>query len=171
MSIHEKWFKEAAKTALQATCRRALCGAVIVKDDEVIGYGFNAPPLNDEGNRTCDAVWNRNKKPKYDLTCCVHAEWNAILDACKRAGSRIEGSTLYFMRTNENGEFTDAGKPFCTVCSRLALQSGVKLFGLWNGGPEMIDTVEYNRSSYEFHSGSPSAQGSICPRIIPGQMS
>jgi len=54
------------------------------------------------------------------------------------------------MRTNDEGEFTEAGEPYCTVCSRLALQSGVKVFGLWNGGPEMIDTEKYNQKSYAF---------------------
>jgi len=78
----------------------------------------------------CDEGWNLESKPKYDKTCCVHAEWNAILDACKANPGKLEGSTLYFMRIDEEGGFTDAGEPFCTVCSRLALQAGVAYFEL-----------------------------------------
>ena len=63
---------------------------------------------------------------------------------------KMEGSTLYFMRVNEEGEFTEAGQPYCTVCSRLALQSGIKTFGLWNNGPDMIPADRYNLRSYDF---------------------
>ena len=150
-SNHQLFFKEAQKVAQQATCTKAHCGSVIVAEDgTIIGKGFNAPPNNDESQRMCDVVIDKSIKQNNDKTCCVHAEWNAILDALKTNPSKIEGSTLYFMRTNDEGEFTEAGEPYCTVCSRLALQSGVKVFGLWNGGPEMIDTEKYNQKSYAF---------------------
>lgn len=149
---HKKYFKLAAKVAKQATCTNAHCGAVIVSGDEVIGTGYNAPPLNDESQRMCDKKFDNSKRPGYDTTCCVHAEWNAIIDALKNNSDKIEGSTLYFMRVSEKGEFTDAGLPFCTVCSRLALQSGIKYFGLWNDGPQMFDTKKYNKISYKFHT-------------------
>jgi len=125
----EKFFKIAADVAKNATCTHAKCGAIIVsKDGEIIGRGFNAPPLNDESQRMCNILSDLELKPKYDKTCCVHAEWNAIIDALKNNAGRIDGSTLYFMRIDKNGDFTDAGEPFCTVCSRLALQSGVAEF-------------------------------------------
>ena len=150
---HLLGFQQAATVALGATCEKARCGSVIVNTDgKVIGEGYNAPPLKDESQRMCSAEWDLNSKPKYDKTCCVHAEWNAILDACKNAGKAIEGSTLYFMRIDANGGFTSAGEPYCTVCSRLALQSGVAVFGLWDGRPNMIEASEYNRRSYEYYS-------------------
>ncbi len=144
-------FELAAKEALLATCTRAKCGAIIVSDGQVIGKGHNSPPLDLESQRRCSYEYDYHKKPKYDKTCCVHAEWNAILDACKRHGEAVTGSTLYFMRVDEDGNFTNADQPFCTVCSRLALQSGVKLFVLWNNGPVFYKTDEYNRLSYKFH--------------------
>lgn len=150
--MHEQYFKQAAEIAKQATCYQARCGSVIISTEgEVIGTGFNAPPLGDDIQRQCDAVYSSsNKKPNSDKTCCVHAEWNAILDAVKNHPDEVSGSTLYFMRVNTEGEFTQAGRPYCTVCSRLALQSGVATFGLWNDGPEMIDTKTYNLISYDF---------------------
>ena len=145
------FFEEARQVALGATCTRARCGSVVVsKDREVIGRGFNAPPLGDESQRMCEVELDKSIKQNNDKTCCVHAEWNAILDALKNHPQDIEGSTLYFMRVSDEGEFTEAGDPYCTVCSRLALQSGISTFGLWNNGPQMIDTKEYNQKSYNY---------------------
>lgn len=150
--MHKQFFIQAQHVAQKATCDRAKCGSVIVsRDGRVIGKGYNAPPLGDESQRMCAAPLNTSIKQNNDKTCCVHAEWNAILDALKQHPDLVSGSTLYFMRVNEDGEFTEAGEPYCTVCSRLALESGVVTFGLWNDGPEMIDTAVYNRRSYDYY--------------------
>lgn len=157
--MHEQHFKNAQQVAQQATCDQAHCGAVIVSaDGVVIGTGYNAPPQGDESQRMCDAQFDTTLKKTSDKTCCVHAEWNAIIDALKHHGTAVEGSTLYFMRVNDKGDVTDAGDPWCTVCSRLALESGIATFGLWNQGPEMIDTQTYNIRSYSYFR--PTKQGS-----------
>ena len=149
--MHKVYFEAAQTIAQQATCTRARCGSVVVaKDGTIIGRGFNAPPNNDESQRMCKVVLDKSIKQNNDKTCCVHAEWNAILDALKHHPTEVEGSSLYFMRVNDIGEFTEAGEPYCTVCSRLALQSGIKTFGLWNGGPQIIDTKDYNQKSYAY---------------------
>jgi deoxycytidylate deaminase len=145
-------FQAAANEAQLATCLRAHCGSVIVsKAGEIIGRGHNAPPLDDETQRTCDSTWDYSKKPKYDLTCCVHAEWNACLGLLKNNAAKVDGSVLYFMRINEKGDFTDAGEPFCTTCSRITMQTGVAEFALWNNnGADVYASPEYNRLSYEY---------------------
>jgi deoxycytidylate deaminase len=150
--VDERFFEEARQVAVQATCTRARCGAVIVaKDGAIIGRGFNAPPNDDESQRMCEVVLDKSIKQNNDKTCCVHAEWNAILDALRHHADKIEGSTLYFMRVGENGEFTGSGKPYCTVCSRLALQAGIAQFGLWHDEPMLFDTASYNQRSYAFY--------------------
>ena len=152
MSDTRKYFQLAAEEALLATCTRARCGSVIIASNgEVIGRGHNAPPLEDEDQRTCDEEWDLTSKPKYDKSCCVHAEWNAILDACKNASEKMGSAALYFMRIDDDGNFTDAGEPYCTVCSRLALQSGIAHFALWSEGEQTYTTSEYNKKSYEYH--------------------
>lgn len=150
--MHEQFFEEARKQAVMATCSRARCGSVIVTaNGRIIGRGYNAPPLGDESQRMCEAELDKTIKQNNDKTCCVHAEWNAIIDALKHHAAETEGSTLYFMRVNDAGEFTEAGDPYCTVCSRLALESGVAMFGLWNDGPEMLSTKDYNVKSYAYY--------------------
>lgn len=142
--------QSAAELAKRATCHRAKCGTVIVANNTIIGRGYNAPPLDNEANRTCD-VKPGPGKPKYDRTCCVHAEWRAILDAVGHHPKEIIGSTLYFTRVNERGEIKKSGQPFCTVCSRLALDAGVAKFVLWHeAGIAEYPTAEYNTLSYHY---------------------
>jgi deoxycytidylate deaminase len=144
------YFEAAGTVAQDATCLRAKCGSVIVKDTVIIGQGFNSPALNNEDQRLCNAEMDTELKPKYDKTCCIHAEWRAVLDACKTNADKLAGSVLYFMRVNEAGEFTDAGDPFCTVCSRLTMEAGIAEFALYNdGGADIYPLDEYNLKSYE----------------------
>lgn len=147
------FFQAAAEVAKKATCHRAKCGSVIVKDGVIIGEGYNGPPLDDESRRTCNKTWDYTKKPKYDKTCCIHAEWRAVIDACKRNPDKVEGSTLYFMRVDDDGNFTDAGEPYCTTCSRFVMEAGVSKFALWNNDcVEVYDLPEYDGKSYEFYA-------------------
>lgn len=146
-----KWMYEAGKVASKALCLRAKCGTVIVKDGEVIGFGYNAPPLDDNKNQKCLHEYDFSGKPKYDHTCCMHAEWRAILNALKENGEKIKNSKLYFTRVDEAGNILKSGKPFCTVCSRFALDCGVSEFLLWHEeGICSYETREYNDLSYSF---------------------
>ena len=153
MINHEEFFELAAEQARQSLCDRAHCGSVIVSTDgEVIGQGYNAPPLNDLSQKVCNNEYNLAIKSKYDKTCCVHAEWNAIVDGLRNNTEKMKGATLYFMRVDENGDWTDAGEPYCTVCSRLAIQSGLGYFALWDRGKAVIYGVkEYNEKSYDYY--------------------
>src|SRR3989344_4114295 len=145
-----KWMNQAAKMAEKALCFKAKCGTVIVKDGEVIGEGHNAPPLDREENRTCDKEFGFGK-PKYDRTCCMHAEWRAIMEALKTNPEKIMGSKLYFTRVDNGGKLKKSGKPYCTVCSRMALDAGIDKFILWHEkGICEYDTEEYNRLSYGY---------------------
>jgi len=149
-----KLMKKAAGIADKALCLKAKCGAIIVKDGEIIGEGYNAPPLDKEENRTCDKEFSPGKL-KYDKTCCMHAEWRAIMDALKRNSKKIKGSTLYFTRVDESGNIKKSGKPYCTVCSRMVLDAGIEKFVLWHEeGICEYPTGEYNRLSYEYVSAN-----------------
>lgn len=145
-----RWMQEAAKVAENALCLNAKCGTVIVKDGEIIGKGYNAPPLDKEENRTCNQDLGPGK-PKFDRTCCMHAEWRAIFDSARTNSEKLRGSKIYFARLDEKGLMKKVGRPFCTVCSRFALDSGISKFVLWHteGICEYL-TDEYNRLSYQY---------------------
>jgi dCMP deaminase len=147
----QKYVKIAKEAALNSTCLRAHCGAVIVNNNQVIGKGYNSPPQDDENNRMCQNMYKNSngKKQKYDKTCCIHAEWRAITNALIKYPESIKGSTLYFMRI-ENGKPLQS-EPFCTVCSRLITDVGIKKIVLWQKeGYIEYDASEYNQVSYAF---------------------
>lgn len=147
---NEQWMAEAARVAQDAKCLKAHCGAVIVADGIIIGEGYNAPPLDDEKHRMCLSPL-RPEKEKYDKTCCVHAEWRAISDAQRRNPEKLSGATLYYCRVNDAGEVQPSGQPYCTVCSRLALDAGLAHFALQHtDGIRLYPTDEYNSLSFRY---------------------
>ncbi len=146
----KRWLQRAAEAAAAALCLRAKCGTVIVANGEIIGEGYNAPPLDRTEDRLCEQTFPAGK-PKYDRTCCIHAEWRAIMDALAHHPTKLTGATLYFTRVDDAGTIRPSGQPFCTVCSRLALDTGIKSFVLGHEtGICAYPTDEYNRLSYAY---------------------
>jgi deoxycytidylate deaminase len=146
----EKWFAKAAKTACCSLCLRANCGAVLVKDGRLIGTGYNGPPQDNLDLRVCNSIEASVKKPRSDRTCCVHAEWRALLDAMERFPLDVEGSTMVFCRVNDQGPLK-SGHPYCTVCSRLTLDRGVASWLLWHeAGIREYSAVEYHQLSERY---------------------
>lgn len=145
------FLEQAAEQARHSTCQHVRCGAVIVKGNEVIGRGFNSPPKELESQRRCNISKESYNKKITDKTCCVHAEQRAIIDALKNSPGKINGSALYFMRVNGDGNITTAGKPYCTICSKMALDVGISEFVLWhNSGITVYNTEEYNGISFDY---------------------
>lgn len=148
------WMHQASACAKRARCHRAKCGAVIVADDIVIGQGYNAPPLDNPENARCNEHYELPVNFKYDRTCCIHAEWRAIMDALTQHPEKIHDSVLYFTRVDDEGTILKSGRPYCTVCSRLALDAGISSFVLWHEeGISAYPTREYDIYSHEYTGG------------------
>ncbi|EKD25508.1 MAG: hypothetical protein ACD_80C00041G0007 [uncultured bacterium (gcode 4)] len=146
-----KYITEAAEIALQSTCERARCGCVIVWEDEVIGTWFNSPSGEQESQRRCSCDKNSYNKKVTDKTCCVHAEQRAIMNTLIDNPDKIIGARLYFIRIDDEGKPAKAGKPYCTICSKMTLDAGVKEFVLWHEeGICVYDTDEYNTLSFAY---------------------
>jgi deoxycytidylate deaminase len=147
----DPWIERAASVARHATCGRSKCGSIIVSDGEVIGEGFNSPPGNLESERRCDRKKTEYHPKVTDKTCCVHAEERAIMDALRRNPDRVVGSTLYFIRLDTEGRPSHSGEPYCTICSKMALDVGISSFVLWRKeGAVSYPTDEYNRLSFGY---------------------
>jgi dCMP deaminase len=104
LKLDEVFINIAKEIGTLSHCTRSKVGAVLVKDGNVISFGYNGTPAGmdngcEENNVTKDEV--------------IHAEMNAILKAAK-SGNAVEGSTLYLTLSP------------CKECSKLILQSGVK---------------------------------------------
>lgn len=148
--LAEQWMYKAAQVATQAKCLRALCGAVIIQEWEIIGKGYNSPPL-DCTLEHCDKK-ERPEGFKSDASCCVHAEQRAIDDALRTHSDKLKGSTLYFTRVHPDGTILAAWKPFCTICSKAALDKWIAQFVLRHAqGITTYDTKEYNDLSFAYN--------------------
>ncbi len=148
-TIALKHIQESFEVAKKSPCFRSRCGSVIIYDEQIIGSGFNSPPLN----KKLDYCLKDDlpKDFKSDKTCCVHAEQRAIMDALKINPEKINGSRLYFIRLDENNNILKAGKPYCTICSKMALDSGISEFVLWHEeGITVYNTEEYNNLSFQY---------------------
>lgn len=135
--------------AKQAKCKRSKCGSMIVADDfQIIGYGYNSMPCDVSGECFKD---NLDPTFKSDKTCCIHAEQRAIMDALKHQSEKINESTLFFIRLDENEQPKHSGKPYCSICSKMALDAGIKNFVLWHKeGWTSYDTKEYNDLTFKY---------------------
>lgn len=146
-----KYLFLSAEVAKKSTCLKSKCGSIIVKDNRIIGSGFNSPPKDLESQRKC-LCDKKELHPKVgDKSCCIHAEQRAIIDALRKNHKEIGNSRLYFIRLDQNNQLLKAGKPYCTICSKMALDVGIKEFVLWHeDGICVYDTEEYNLLSFQF---------------------
>ena len=124
----------AKEIATLSHCVRSKVGAVLVKDGNIISFGYNGMPKGmdnccerkmymayDAGGwidvDTIDETWpEKDDLGNYRLETkqeVIHAECNAILKAAKN-GTSVDDSTLYLTLSP------------CIDCSKLILQSGIK---------------------------------------------
>lgn len=154
LSIEEEKvnINEAKKEAAKSTCLKSKCGSILVKNKEIIGRGFNSPPNNLKSQQRCLANKEDYHKKVTDKTCCIHAEQRAIIDALKTNPDKVKGSSLYFIRLDKDENNSPAGKPYCTICSKLALDMEIKEFILWHEeGICAYDPEEYNNLSFQYN--------------------
>jgi dCMP deaminase len=84
---------------------RKKVGAIIVKDKNIISFGWNGTPTGYPNQ--CEDSSGKT------LSIVIHAEANAICKAAK-GGGNLEGATLYVTLSP------------CIECSKLIIQSGIK---------------------------------------------
>jgi dCMP deaminase len=108
----------AHRTAQLSHARRLQVGAVIVKDDSVISYGYNGMPAgwdNDCENWIEDGDLGSGWKTKPEV---LHAESNAIAKLAKSNNSGL-GADLFVTHMP------------CLNCAKLIYQSGISR--VWYG--------------------------------------
>lgn len=147
----EKYMIKAWEIAELATCERSKCWSIIVKDWMIIWEGFNSPAKNLESQRRCNNDKSLYNRKVTDKTCCIHAEQRALFDALRKHPNLIEWATLYFIRLNKEWKMTTSWKPYCTICSKSALELWIKEFVLLHENwITAYDTEEYNILSYQY---------------------
>lgn len=94
----------AHRIAKESYCKRLQVGAVIVKDGNIISFGYNGTP---------SGMPNKCEENDVTFSYVLHAESNAITKACKSPIS-TEGATMYITHS------------CCLECAKLIIQSGIK---------------------------------------------
>lgn len=123
---HEMYLDVARSISYRAKCKRGHFGAVMVKDDIILGTGFNGPA---RGVPHCTVCARRAHRPSegYDLCIAVHAEENAVINSGGR--HRCIGATLYIDSHNRSPSEKYNSQSFilsCDRCSRIMLNAGVE---------------------------------------------
>ena len=102
---HDFYMRLALVVESGAKCLGSHVGAVIVRDNRVLGSGYNGTPAGypncTESEKGCRRCAMRLEKDGatiagklYDICLCVHAEQNAMLTAA-RFGMALDGALLY----------------------------------------------------------------------------
>ena len=99
------YFEIAKQTAKLSYAKRLQVGAVIVKDNNIISFGYNGTPSGFDN--VCE---DDNFKTKPEV---IHAEANAITKLAKE-GNNSKGSDLFITHAP------------CTECAKLIIQAGIR---------------------------------------------
>lgn len=110
INLYMDWAKRVAQLS---HARRLQVGAVIVKDDCVISYGYNGMPSGWDNNCEHEMKWPNGEIRFLETKAEVlHAESNAIAKLAKSNNSGL-GSTMFITHSP------------CIECAKLIYQSGI----------------------------------------------
>jgi dCMP deaminase len=133
----------ALSVAARSTCLRRKFGAVIVKDNTIVGTGYNGNARGVVNCHEAGCIKNAMGSPKgqaYDYCPAVHAEENAIINSNR--ADRI-GATLYLAGLDDQGKYTMALP--CQRCQRKIINSQIAEVVILrdDGAPMTVDVQEY----------------------------
>lgn len=118
LKYHNLYLDLAERISEMSYARRLKVGAIIVKDNNILAYGFNGTPSgmdNDCENHVYTEYLGVDGTMEHYETKpeVIHAEMNCILKAAKN-GHSIDKSTLYLTHG------------CCLLCAKHILQVGIK---------------------------------------------
>ena len=118
IGINEYYMNIAVQVSLRSTCIRRKVGAVIVKDNEILGSGYNGSPKGlpnccDDPTRCYRTKHNIPSGQKLELCYAQHAEINAMFNAL--CSNRDLRDASIFVTTFP-----------CSNCAKAIIQSGIK---------------------------------------------
>ena len=98
----------AVRVSLMSHAKRAKVGAIVVKDNNIISFGWNGMPKGFANN--CEIY---NETTSVTRPEVIHAEQNCIAKLAK-SGHSSDGATLYVTLAP------------CSTCATSLIQSGIK---------------------------------------------
>jgi dCMP deaminase len=104
----------AARAAELSHARRLHVGAVIVKDDTVISYGYNGTPKNWDNNCEEEYLHEDGSVTLTTLPEVLHAERNALDKLARRGGLGGDGAEMFVTHAP------------CLECAKSIYGAGIK---------------------------------------------
>jgi len=127
-SWHQYFMAIAKTVSTRSTCLRRQIGAVVVRDNQILSTGYNGSASGLEHCLDVGCIRDELNIPSgTDLSTCraAHAEMNAICKAAKH-GVPINDATLYTTTFP------------CSMCSKLIVNSGIKVIYYEEGYPDVF---------------------------------
>ena len=118
----------AAVAATRSTCLRRQVGAVIVRDGQVIGTGYNGSPKGTPHCSETGCLRSQLKIPsgeRQEMCRGSHAEMNAIAQAAS-VGVSTAGAVLYCTHSP------------CAFCSKAIINAGIRRVVFLNSYPDEL---------------------------------
>jgi len=144
----------ALSVARRSTCLRRKFGAVIVKDNTIVGTGYNGTARGVVNCSEVGCIKDLMGAPHgtaYDCCPAVHAEENAIINSNR--ADRI-GATLFIAGVDRDGAYTMALP--CKRCQRKIINSRIKEVVILkdDGKPLRVDVEEYVKADSEWYKAA-----------------
>lgn len=126
-------------------CPKSQRGVVIVRQNEIIGRGYNKITIP----KYCNPCIRRHitDNSRTELCSAIHAEEMAILDALKK-GNSLEDTILFHTKVKDKKQ-AYSKQPSCTNCSREIYIAGISEVVLWlKDGYALYSAEEFNELSF-----------------------
>lgn len=131
ISKDQYYINLAKEAASRSTCYRALHGALIVKDDQIISTGYAGAPRKTkdcfERGNCLRREMNIPSGQRYELCRSVHSEQNALINAARSGANLFKGTMyLYSAALNEDGDEKIINAYPCFICKKMIVNSGIE---------------------------------------------
>lgn len=114
---HGFYLDLAHRVAKQSYANRTQVGAVIVKDNNILSFGYNGTPSGFDNS--CEEIINVTITDEHEAQpntvtkpSVIHAEINAVCK-CAKTGISTMGATMYLTHSP------------CIECAKVIIQSGI----------------------------------------------
>lgn len=131
ISKEQYYINLAKEAASRSTCYRAIHGAIIVKNDQIISTGYVGAPRKTkdcfERGNCLRREMNIPSGQRYELCRSVHSEQNALINAARSGANLFKGTMyLYSAVLNDSGEEKIINAYPCFICKKMIVNSGIE---------------------------------------------
>ena len=146
LEIAEHYLRLTSEEARKSSCIKSQRGAVIVKENKIIGRGYNK--VTDES--FCNPCVRKeiHDNSRVELCSAIHAEQMAIIDGIN-SKEYLEGSRMYHAQL-KRGKIVRRGEPSCSVCSKMLYEAKIEIVLPQKKDFIVYSPEEFNKLSLDY---------------------